>query len=434
MKKLFPSFFLIIILCVNLAITTDAKCYSQTIQSDTGVFYLNSTKYALGISQQDTDESMSTTAFEQKQTILVDDKPCTLTTYALKEKNGGLTNYVRIRDIASLLNGTSAQFNVLWDNAINIITGQSYVSNGSEFSVPFIGDQPYTYSSAPTKLYGCPIILNAITLTDSNGGGYTYYKLRDLGRILGFNVGWSAEKGVYVESDRPYSDLKSEDTSPTVSPHKYTATEIYNQSIKYVGEITTYDKNGKEYALGTGFVISSDGNIVTNYHVIEGAYSADITVNNIKYTISSILAYDANIDLAVLKINANGLTAATICKQPVSVGSTVYAIGSSRGMTNTFSQGIITYADRIFDGVSHIQHDASITHGNSGGPLINDYGEVIGINTWGISDSQNLNFAVSADELDNLVYGSPTTLFNLFQEQSTPYGTLLSWLIENQNR
>ena len=213
----------------------------------------------------------------------------------------------------------------------------------------------------------------------------------------------------------------------------YTATELYNLSVKYVGEIVTYDKSGAELALGTGFVISSDGKIVTNYHVIDGAHSADITINNKKYTITKVLAYDENIDLAVVKVNATGLTTATICKKPVSVGATVYAIGSSRGLTNTYSQGIITYANRVVDGVSHVQHDASITHGNSGGPLINVYGEVIGINTWGISDSQNLNFAVFTAELDNLVYGTPMTLAEFYENNLDPYEALLNWLVDNDN-
>ena len=211
----------------------------------------------------------------------------------------------------------------------------------------------------------------------------------------------------------------------------YSATELYNLSVKYVGEIVTYDKSGTELALGTGFVISSDGKIVTNYHVIEGAYTAEITINNQTYTISSILAYDANIDLAVLKINATGLTPATICKQPISVGSTVYAIGSSRGLTNTYSQGIVTYYNRIVDGVSHIQHDASITHGNSGGPLINVYGEVVGINTWGISDSQNLNFAVFTAELDNLVYGTPMTLAEFYESNNNAFDILIDFILAN---
>lgn len=219
----------------------------------------------------------------------------------------------------------------------------------------------------------------------------------------------------------------------TYSLPTYTATELYNLSVKYVGEIVTYDKNGSELALGTGFVISSDGKIVTNYHVIDGAYSAKITINDKKYTIATVLAYDENIDLAVVKVNATGLTAATICKKPVSVGATVYAIGSSRGMTNTYSQGIITYANRVVDDVSHIQHDASITHGNSGGPLINVYGEVIGINTWGISDSQNLNFAVFTAELDNLVYGTPMTMAEFYEANFNAYETLLNWVLDNYN-
>lgn len=211
----------------------------------------------------------------------------------------------------------------------------------------------------------------------------------------------------------------------------YTATELYNISVKYVGEIITYDKSGTELALGTGFVISSDGKIVTNYHVIEGAYSADITINNKKYTITTVLAYDENIDLAVVKVNATGLTAATVCKKPVSAGATVYAIGSSRGMTNTYSQGIITYADRVVNGVSHVQHDASITHGNSGGPLINVYGEVIGINTWGISDSQNLNFAVFTAELDNLVYGTPLTMAEFYELNNDALDKLIDYILAN---
>ena len=114
--------------------------------------------------------------------------------------------------------------------------------------------------------------------------------------------------------------------------------------------------------------------------------------------------------MAILKINATDLDYANVCKKTVQTGEAVYAIGSSRGLTNTYSQGIITQANRVVDGVVHIQHDASITNGNSGGPLLNVYGEVIGINTWGITDSQNLNFAVFTSELDNLVYGNEMTL------------------------
>lgn len=211
----------------------------------------------------------------------------------------------------------------------------------------------------------------------------------------------------------------------------YSATELYDLSVKYVGEIITYDKLGKELALGTGFVYSSDGKIITNYHVIEDAYSATITVNGKTYNIVSVLAYDEDIDLAVLKVNASNLISANICKQPTKTGENIYAIGSSRGLTNTFSQGIITQSNRIIDGIAYIQHDASITHGNSGGPLINIYGEVIGINTWGISDSQNLNFAVFTSELDNLVYGKPMTVAEFYEFNNGAYDKLVDFIIAN---
>ena len=209
----------------------------------------------------------------------------------------------------------------------------------------------------------------------------------------------------------------------------YSATELYNQSVQYVGEIVVYNKNGSQLGLGTAFVISSDGKIVTNYHVIDGAYSAEVTINGITYPIAKILAYDENIDLAVLKINANNLKYATICKNAVQTGETVYAIGSSRGFTNTYSQGIITQANRVVDGVVHIQHDASITNGNSGGPLLNVYGEVIGINTWGVLESQNLNFAVFTNELDNLVYGTPLTLAEFYELNNQPFDKLVEFIL-----
>ena len=212
----------------------------------------------------------------------------------------------------------------------------------------------------------------------------------------------------------------------------YTATEIYNQAVKYVGEITIYDKSGYAVGTGTGFVMSSDGKIITNYHVIDEAYHADIVINNTRYMISSVLAYDANIDLAVLKINATGLTTANICKKSVQTGETVYAIGSSKGLTNTFSQGIITQAQRVMDGVVYIQHDAAISGGNSGGPLLNSYGEVIGINTMSRVDSQNINMAVFTAELDNLVYlNAPITLAQLYEQNNNAFDTLVDFILAN---
>ncbi len=213
---------------------------------------------------------------------------------------------------------------------------------------------------------------------------------------------------------------------------KYTAEEIYREAVKYVGEIVTYDKNGKELALGAGFVISEDGKVATNYHVIEDAYSAKITINDKEYEIEGVVAYDRIVDVAVLKISGNNLKTAKLCASSVTTGSTVYAIGSPRGLTNTYTKGIITTAQRDIDGVTYVQHDASITNGNSGGPLVNEYGEVIGINTWTVTDSQNLNFAIFASELIDIKYFDMLTMSEFYEaDNSSPYKMLRNWLIEN---
>jgi len=223
-------------------------------------------------------------------------------------------------------------------------------------------------------------------------------------------------------------------TTESYNLEEYPATEINKQALQYVGEIIVFDKQDTALGLGTGFVYTADGKVITNYHVIDGAYAAQITINGETYEIDQVLAFDATIDLAVLKIDGTNLPHATLCSEPMDVGSTVYAIGSSRGMTNTFSQGIITYFDREVDGVSHIQHDVSITNGNSGGPLVNAYGEVVGVNTWGLADSQNLNFAVFIKELDNLTFGKAMTMaefYNSFVSSPTDY--LMNWVMNNYN-
>ena len=215
----------------------------------------------------------------------------------------------------------------------------------------------------------------------------------------------------------------------SVSFPVYTADQIYEMSKKSVAEITVCDKQGKEISFGTGFVYKKDGQILTNFHVIDSAYSLKVDLDNKTYTVKSVLAYDRDRDLAVLKIDASDLTPLPICYDDHSVGKTIYALGSSRGLTDTFSQGIITYSARELDGVVYVQHDAAISGGNSGGPLINEYGEVIGINTMTIRDSQNLNFAVSVNELKGLSYRSPLSVKEFYNKECNPFMKLKNHII-----
>lgn len=140
-------------------------------------------------------------AYASTQAVQIDGNSVTFQAYALKDANGNDTNYVKIRDVADALDGTAAQFNVGWDNAVNIETGKPYSTpNGQEGTTPYSGNRAYTKSTSATKINGGEVDLDAITLTDDNGGGYTYYKLRDLGESVGFHVDWSAEKGIIIET------------------------------------------------------------------------------------------------------------------------------------------------------------------------------------------------------------------------------------------
>ena len=145
-----------------------------------------------------------TIAYPSTQTVDVDGKAVAFECYALKDENGNLTNYIKLRDLAMLLNGSAAQFQVGWDGNVTITTHSAYTPNGSELSTPYSGDRSYTQSDNLTTVNGQAADLDAFVLNDDAGGGYTYYQLRDLAQVLGFNVGWSADRGMFVETDKTY--------------------------------------------------------------------------------------------------------------------------------------------------------------------------------------------------------------------------------------
>lgn len=144
------------------------------------------------------------TAYANTQMVEIDGKKVEFQMYALKDDHGE-TNYIKVRDLALALNGTAAQFGVDWNGAVNLISGSAYTPNGSENKTPFTGNRSYKVPTASTNVNGAASDLVAIYLEDDAGGGYTYYQLRDLGRKMGFNVDWSAERGIFVETNKPYT-------------------------------------------------------------------------------------------------------------------------------------------------------------------------------------------------------------------------------------
>ena len=150
----------------------------------------------------------SGTAKASTQTVTVDGKSVEFQMYALVDENGNGTNYIKLRDMAYVLNGTKAQFSVGYDNATKSISVASgaYEASGAEMTTPYSGDRTYTGGTQTIQVNGEAVDMTAITLLDDAGGGYNYFKLRDLGKALGFNVGWSKDAGVFIESDKPYAE------------------------------------------------------------------------------------------------------------------------------------------------------------------------------------------------------------------------------------
>ena len=140
----------------------------------------------------------SGTAMASTQTVTVDGKAVEFQMYALLNADGNPTNYIKLRDMAYILNGTKAQFAVGYDGTISLTTGQAYAAGGTEMTTPFSGNRAYAGGAQTVKVNGEDVAMTAITLTDDNGGGYNYFKLRDLGSVLGFTVGYSNETGISI--------------------------------------------------------------------------------------------------------------------------------------------------------------------------------------------------------------------------------------------
>lgn len=163
--------------------------------------------------------------------------------------------------------------------------------------------------------------------------------------------------------------------------------------------IETYDENGKMLGSGSGFCGYRSDYIITNFHVIDGAYSIKIITDDKKsYDVEKILIFNKEEDLAILDTDANLKTLKFGKSNNLKAGVNVTAIGSPRGELNTVSTGIVSNADE--DGVIRIS--APISHGSSGGVLLNNKMKVIGITSAGYDDAQNLNFAIKVERLNEL--------------------------------
>ena len=231
-------------------------------------------------------------------------------------------------------------------------------------------------------------------------------------------------------------ETEAVETQPKVSPSRQAATinlqsspasvenvptegglslqEIYERNIKSVVSINAILTGGS--STGTGVILTEDGYIVTNAHVVENAAAISVQLTDQDIFQAQVIGTDELSDLAVLKISASGLTPAQFGdSSSLRVGDTVVAIGDPLGVEfrGTYTDGIISGIDRDVDmdgrTMTLLQTNAALNSGNSGGPLINCYGQVIGINTMKIgaftdkAGVEGLGFAIPSTTVKTIV-------------------------------
>ena len=212
-------------------------------------------------------------------------------------------------------------------------------------------------------------------------------------------------------------------TGPLADGQSLTPGQLYNRCVGSVVAISStvqgtgfYGSSGS--SSGSGFILSEDGYVVTNYHVVEGATSITVVMHDGTEYSAELKGYDSSTnDLAVLKVDATGLPAASIgSSSALSIGDMVAAIGNPLGeLTSTQTVGYISGIGRevatdSLTTISMIQTDAAINPGNSGGPLFNMRGEVIGITTAKYSGTtgsgatiEGIGFAIPIDDVMGVV-------------------------------
>ena len=230
-----------------------------------------------------------------------------------------------------------------------------------------------------------------------------------------------------------------------------TPAEIYADCVNSVVAITNnatttnvFGQTSPTASSGSGFIVSADGYIITNYHVVEGADTLEVTLTNGDSYTAELIGYDSdNADIALIKIDATGLTPVSLGNSDaLAVGEQVVAIGNPLGeLTNTLTVGYISALDRVIamdtdKDLNVMQTDCAINPGNSGGPLFDMHGNVIGITTAKYSSStvEGIGFVIPINDVTAIIgdlvqYGYVTgrpwlgvTVRNLSEDVIAYYG------------
>ena len=196
--------------------------------------------------------------------------------------------------------------------------------------------------------------------------------------------------------------------SPDIYNQVLTAEQIYKKITNTVVVVHAYDNSNELVKQGSGVVLNDKGYVVTNYHVLAGFDRLEILHGDEIIPYVDIIGIDVEKDILILKIEAKKFPAIKIGdSKKLNIGQRIYAIGSPLGFENTISEGIISGL-RSYEEYEKkfIQITASISSGSSGGAVVNDKGELIGISTLTAKEGQNINFAIPIEDVLNVEIGS----------------------------
>jgi serine protease Do len=235
--------------------------------------------------------------------------------------------------------------------------------------------------------------------------------------IAGGTLGGALAGGHTEPTATPQATTGSFDTASVVpsaantdSGPKADVSALISKALPGIVSINV-DLNGGQ-AAGTGFIISSDGEIATNAHVVADATKIEVVFSDGSSAPAKVLGVDRTDDLAVVKVDKTGLTALPLGNSSdLRIGEPVVAIGNALALTGgpSATEGIVSALDRTIDtnDGEHLTHllqtDAAINPGNSGGPLLTLDGKVVGINSAGSQDAQNIGFAIAIDTAKPIV-------------------------------
>lgn len=292
------------------------------------------------------------------------DDPASQTGAKRKKWRVGITQFIICLLVVGLLSGS---FGALISN---------YNNNGSEVPIEVQGDIPNGTAISGQNLSASPAV----------------------------SYDGKASSGLLI------SETSTANVNPTTEMLQRCMSSIVGvtiqKNVSYYGQISTQDVGS-----GSGIILTEDGYILTNYHVIDGADAIFVCLQDGSEDAASIVGMDEQTDIAVLKIDAAGLTPVTIgSSSNVLVGETVYAIGNPLGeFLCSVTSGIISGLNRTvqIDNVtmSLIQTDAAVNPGNSGGGLFNSNGELIGIVNAKTSslDVEGIGFAIPVDSVEGVI-------------------------------